>query len=185
MRVSKGAVQRTAERFKRTNAYSTLPRSGKPKCTTPQLQGRLIKITSLRNRRATAGNIQALVNATEEKTIRKTTVRRRLAAFGLKGRVAVSKPLLHSKNKRKRLVWAKRYKNYSIEEWKTVLFVDESKFKIHGNNRRIYVRSRRGERLSSQCIKPTVKHGGGNIQVWGCFSFNGVGDLYRIKGNLD
>ena len=69
--------------------------------------------------------------------------------------------------------------------WKTVFFVDESKFEIHGNNRRIYVRRRPGERLSSQCIKPTVKHGGGNIHVWGCFSFNGVGDLYRIKGNLD
>ena len=184
MRVSKGAVQRTAERFKRTNAYSTLPRSGRPKCTTPQ-QDRFIKITSLRNRRATAGNIQALVNATGGNTISKTTVRRRLAAFGLKGRVAVSKPLLRSKNKRKRLLWAKRYKNYSIEDWKTVLFVDESKFEIYGNNRRIYVRRRPGERLSSQYIKPTVKHGGGNIQVWGCFGFNGVGDLYRIKGNLD
>ena len=66
-----------------------------------------------------------------------------------------------------------------------MLFVDESKFEIHGNNRRIYVRRRPGERLSSQCIKPTVKHGGGNIQVCGCFSFNGVGDLFRIKGNLD
>ena len=184
MRVSKGAVQRTAERFKRTNAYSTLPRSGRPKCTTPQ-QDRFIKITSLRNRRATAGNIQALVNATGGKTISKTTVRRRLAACSLKGRVAVSKPLLRSKNKRKRLLWAKRYTNYRIDDWKTVFFVDESKFEIHGNNRRIYVRRRPGERLSSQCIKPTVKHGGGNIHVWGCFSFNGVGDLYRVKGNLD
>ena len=184
MRVSKGAVQRTAERFKRTNAYSTLPRSGRPKCTTPQ-QDRFIKITSLRNRRATAGSIQALVNATGGKTISTTTVRRRLAACSLKGRVAVSKPLLRSKNKRKRLLWAKRYTNYRIDDWKTVFFVDESKFEIHGNNRRIYVRRRPGERLSSQCIKPTVKHGGGNIHVWGCFSFNGVGDLYRIKGNLD
>ena len=151
MRVSKGAVQRTAERFTRTNAYSTLPRSGRPKCTTPQ-QDRFIKITSLRNRRATAGNIQALVNATGGKTISKTTVRKRLAACGLKGRVAVSKPLLRSKNKRKRLLWAKRYTNYSIEDWKTVLFVDESKFEIHGNNRRIYVRRRPGERLSSQLV---------------------------------
>ena len=184
MRVAKGAVQRTAERFKRTNAYSTLPRSGRPKCTTPQ-QDRFIKITSLRNRRATAGNIQALVNATGGKTISTTTVRRRLAACGLKGRVAVSKPLLCSKNKRKRLLWAKRYTKYRIDDWKTVFFVDESRFEIHGNNRRIYVRRRPGERLSSQCIKPIVKHGGGNIHVWSCFSFNGVGDLYRIKGNLD
>ena len=88
------------------------------------------------------------------KTISKTTVRMRLAAFGLKGRVAVSKPLLHSKNKRKRLLWAKRYKNYSIEDWKTVLFVDESKFEIHRNDRRIYVRRRPGEtwRWKHSCL---------------------------------
>ena len=30
-----------------------------------------------------------------------------------------------------------------------------------------------------------VKHGGGNIQVWGCFSFNGIGSLYKMKGNLE
>lgn len=34
------------------------------------------------------------------------------------------------------------------------------------------------------CLKSTVKHGGGSIQVWGCFSYNGVGDLYRIKDTL-
>ena len=35
-----------------------------------------------------------------------------------------------------------------------------------------------------QCIKPTVKHGGGNIQVWGCFAYSGVGHLHRIDSNL-
>ncbi len=31
--------------------------------------------------------------------------------------------------------------------------------------------------LMQQSIKPTVKHGGGNIQVWGCFVYFGVRDL--------
>ncbi len=35
-----------------------------------------------------------------------------------------------------------------------------------------------------QCIKPTVKHGGGNIQVWGCFAYSGVGHLHRIDSTL-
>ena len=34
-------------------------------------------------------------------------------------------------------------------------------------------------------IKSTLKHDGGNTQVWGCFSNNGVGDLYKIKNNLE
>ncbi len=28
---------------------------------------------------------------------------------------------------------------------------------------------------------PTVKHGGGNIMLWGCFSVKGTGQLLRIK----
>jgi len=32
---------------------------------------------------------------------------------------------------------------------------------------------------------PTVKFGGGNIKVWGCFSANGTGKLYIIKGRMN
>ncbi len=32
---------------------------------------------------------------------------------------------------------------------------------------------------------PTVKHGGGNIMLWGCFSAKGTGRLYRIEGPMD
>ena len=115
----------------------------------------------------------------------KKTVRRKLRASGLKGRVAASKPLLRPINERRKLLWAKKHKNYSIANWKKVLFTDESKFKLHENSPRVYVRRRHGERLSTQCLKSPVKHGGGNIQVCGCFSFNGVGSLYRIRGNLE
>ena len=31
---------------------------------------------------------------------------------------------------------------------------------------------------------PTVKHGGG-VMVWGCFSGDIVGDLFRIQGTFD
>ena len=33
-------------------------------------------------------------------------------------------------------------------------------------------------------MTPSVKHGGGNVMVWGCFSGGKVGDLYRVKGIL-
>jgi hypothetical protein len=35
-----------------------------------------------------------------------------------------------------------------------------------------------------ECLKPTVKFGGGKIQVWGCFSYYGQGSLFRIKGKM-
>ena len=54
--VSEGGVQRTVERFRKTQSYSSLPRSGRPRSTIPQ-EDQFIKLTSLRNRRATASDI--------------------------------------------------------------------------------------------------------------------------------
>ena len=33
-----------------------------------------------------------------------------------------------------------------------------------------------------ECLVPTIKHGGGSVMVWGCFSSAGVGDLVKIEG---
>ena len=121
--VSKGGVQRTLERFKETKSYATKRRSGRPRCTSSQ-EDRFIKITSLHNRTASADNIKSVINNTREKPISKTTVRKRLTESGLSGRVAVSKPLLRAQNKLKRLLWAKKYQNFSAEDWIKVLFKD-------------------------------------------------------------
>ena len=68
--VSKDAVQRTFRRFKKTGSFSTRPRSCRSRVTT-QREDRYIKPTSLRNRMATAGKIQALLNNTRENPVSK------------------------------------------------------------------------------------------------------------------
>ena len=60
MGVSKGAVQRTSERFRKTGSYSSRPTSGRPRSITKQ-EDQFIKLTSLRNRKATAGDIQLTI----------------------------------------------------------------------------------------------------------------------------
>ena len=40
------------------------------------------------------------------------------------------------------------------------------------------------ERYIPICCKATIKHDK-KINIWGCFSWNGVGNLYRVKGILE
>jgi hypothetical protein len=113
-----------------------------------------------------------------------TTVQRRLRQVGLEGCVAIRKPLLRSVNKVKRLNWAKEHRNWTEDDWKKVLWSDESKFELFGCKRRVFVRRRPTEKMLPQCIQPTVKHGGGSVMIWGCFAGDTVGDLVKIDGIL-
>ena len=39
--------------------------------------------------------------------------------------------------------------------------------------------------MSPNCVKKTVKHGGGNVMVWGCFSSVGVGNPVFIEDRMN
>ena len=53
-----------------------------------------------------------------------------------------------------------------------------------GNNKRVYVWKRAGEEWDLACLNtpPRRKF---EIMIWGCKSYNGVGTLAFIKGNLN
>jgi hypothetical protein len=101
------------------------------------------------------------------------------------GRVACRKPLLSSRNVIKRLRFAREHVKWTKRKWSKVLFTDESKFDLSGSNRRTFVRRLANERYKKECLTPTVKHGGGNIMVWGGISTKGVTQLKRVEGIMD
>lgn len=179
--VSKTGVVTTLKRFAETESFVDKKRSGRPKKTTASDERLLLRL-SQRDRFKTAPDLRAEVNKSLTKPISVMTVSRILNKNGIFGRVAARKPLLRKVNMQKRLVFAKKHKDWTVEDWKSVLWTDESKFEIFGSKRRQYVRRKEGERFDSKCITPTVKHGGGSVMVWGGFSFDGVGELVRING---
>lgn len=184
LKVSYSAVKSTVDRYKQGLGIKSRKRVGRPRKTNAK-QDKQIVLKSKRNRFKTARDIRSDLIDSNNIEVSVSTIQRRLRSAGLNGRVATKKPLLRKVNKLKRLAWAKKHRNWTPADWKKVLFTDESKFELFSSKRRIYVRRQVHEKMSEQCIIPTVKHGGGSIMVWGCFAGTMVGDLVKIDGIMD
>ena len=93
-----------------------------------------------------------------------------------------SKKLLGSdKNVKKRLQFAKEHIHKGPNFCHMIVWSDESKFNVFGSDGKQYVRRPPNKQLNPKYTKKTVKHGGGSIMVWGCFTASGEGPLVKIE----
>ncbi len=113
--------------------------------------------------------------------VTKKTIDNTLRREGLKSCSAHKVPLLKRAHVQARLKFA----NDSEENWVKVLWSDETKIQLFGINSTRLVWRRRNAACDPKNTIPTIKHGGGNIMLWGCFSAKGTGQLHRIKGTMD
>lgn len=102
--------------------------------------------------------------------VSKATVHRRVRELGYNSRIPMVKPLLNSKQRKKRLTWAMEKKHWTVAEWSKVLFSDESKFCMSFGSQGARVWRKAGEELEIQCEVPTVCDGlGSHVSCW-CWS---------------
>ncbi len=66
-----------------------------------------------------------------------------------------------------------------------ILWSDETKMELFGLNSKRYVWRKPGTAHHLSNTVPKVKHGGGSIVLWGCFSAAGTGWLVAIEGKMN
>lgn len=94
------------------------------------------------------------------------------------------KPLLMEKMMKQRLEFCKRYQHWTPEDWRRVVFSDESTFKVIPRRQRLVRRPSGSDRFSSKYTVKTVKFPAG-VMVWGCFSGEkGTDGLYFLTTML-
>jgi hypothetical protein len=113
------------------------------------------------------------------------TVRRSLKKAGLKAVVKQKKPLLKAKHKKERLDFALAHQFWTEEDWKKVIWSDETKINCLGSDGRKWAWKKKEERLSERLVNGTLKFGGGNVMVWGCMLWDGVGWAAKIDGRMN
>lgn len=121
----------------------------------------------------------------EDKRVCAQTVRRALVAKRLECRNNKKRPALKPSHRRARLAWAQEHREWTVDDWKRVVWSDETKVNRICSDGVQYGWVEVGDALSDRAVTETVKFGGGSVMVWGCMSWLGAGILHKVVGRMD
>lgn len=92
------------------------------------------------------------------------------------------KPVISNRNKALRLEFARSHLNWTVEQWKKIIFSDEKRFCLDGPDGTLnYQRCKRSQKMYSK-----KRHtGGGSCMFWGAFCNQDKSSIKFIELNLD
>lgn len=181
--VGKSSVSRIINQQKNFGTVSPKRKSkcGRKRKTTPRTDKFLVR-NSIMHPYKTSRDLQRELIATGV-SVDSSTVRRRLIEAGRFARKPIKKQLLTPAMKKKRLDWARKYQSWTAQDWKKVVFSDETHFLVQGF-RPGFVRRSVGEPIREQHLIQTVKHPQKQM-FWGYFTSGGPGSLVPVEGMMN
>ncbi|KAG1132754.1 hypothetical protein G6F37_014113 [Rhizopus arrhizus] len=95
--------------------------------------------------------------------------------MNFRAKIKAKKPLLSKQYKERRLAWAMAHKGWTTDDWRRMVFSDETKVNVFGSDGCKYYWSRPDDVLQPHHLDLTVKGGQGSVMVWGCITYDGPG----------
>lgn len=178
--VHESTIYRFCLKFDQKKNLEPDPRSGRP----PKISARDVQNIQLclkRNRRV---SIEMLQKECSLQHVSLSTISRAIKFHtNFKNRFCKRKPFISIKNMRRRVLWCRQHLAWTDDDWKHVVWSDESPFTLRCHKR---VRSWQlpDDIGITKCHQGTVKHDA-KINVWGCFAAHRVGTLHKINGIMD
>ena len=182
--IPKGTVESIIKKFKKFGTVHDLPVSGKPRSTTLRMDRHIIAKVNAKPM-ISAPILNAEMKGEYGLVVSNQTIWNRIHEHGLKGRAARKKPFLSKRHIAQRLKWAKEHQSWTANDWKKVLWSDETKINLFGTDGVTRVWRRCGDADKTKFCRPTMKHGGGSRMVWACMSWKGVGNFEIIDGIMN
>lgn len=176
---TESGVWKVFRKFQETGKVIDKARAGRPRLSSRREDRSLVRL-SMAARRKSLSQLKADWSIAASRY----TVRRRLLDAGLKARTPRKKPLLNLLQRQRRIQWAKEHLSWSEDQWSRVLWSDESKISVFGNDGPQHIWRRVGEAGLPQCTVPTTKHPE-SVMLWGCMAASGVGRLHVVKGTVN
>jgi transposase len=154
------------------------PRSGRPRKRTEETSDLVIsKVSRDRfGREKTAADIAGELSL-QGIDISKTTVTRILKAAGFRKTKPTRKPGLTTKMRKERLQWCLDHQNWSLEDWKAVIWSDETSVILLHRRGGYRIWRRAEERFLRSCIRERWK-GSSEFIFWAAFSYDKKGPYH-------
>ncbi|KAK2471173.1 hypothetical protein H9L39_17404 [Fusarium oxysporum f. sp. albedinis] len=154
------------------------PRTGRPKKQTDEVQAVIIgKVQRDRfGREKTAADIAGEISF-EGIEISATTVLRILKSAGFRKTKPTRKPGLTKKMCDDGLAWCLAHRDWTLEDWKSVIWSDETAVILLHRRGGYRVWRKSDERFVRSCIRERWK-GANEFMFWGCFSYDKKGPCY-------
>ena len=162
LQLSPETVRRTCNNFESRGIVESLRASGRPKAISDRTKV-ILKRAVKQDRTRTFIQLQQELPV----KVSTHTISKALHEMNLRSRVATKKPFISDKNRAKRLNFAKQHKDWTIDQWKQVIFSDESSFEVGKNPKKVKVWREPGEGYKPECIRPSFSSGRTTYMVWG------------------
>lgn len=179
LHISRRAVQNVYHRYLETGGFIRRRGTGRHRATSAR-DDRYIVSSSLRNRRLNSVQLQHRLREVRRVSISRWTVRRRLHESNLRAHRAAIGPVLSRAHRQARLQFARDHIEWTIEQWRSVLFTDETRVSLRGTDRRQPVYRRPGERFAEACIVERAAFDGGSTMFWAGISLDGRTELVHV-----
>ena len=172
------------KKFRKTGSTTNITKTGRPKSLSFR-SARHIKSNVKKHRTTCLRGITEIFNTGKKFSVSEKTVSRCLHNQGFYARRPCKKPFISARNRRKRLDYYRNCRLWKINDWKKLIFSDESKFNLFTFDGRAKVWRQAHERYLPECTKKTIKGFGGSIMFWGCITYDRMGPFIEIRGNLN
>jgi transposase len=115
------------------------------------------------------------------------TMSRRLRDEGIHKWRAAKRPLLTQKHAKERLVWAKAHRHWTVDDWKRIIWSDESAIQKDSNATGVWVfrRKNKREKYAPGNVRTKTKYGNLVQMIWACFVGNKLGPIVFISGSVN
>ncbi|GFX94177.1 transposable element Tc1 transposase [Trichonephila clavipes] len=181
---SHSCVQKIIGRFKNDGLIENKSGRGRKSILSDVAKRKVLKDIKI-DPKLSAVKLAAETSRIMGRSVSAETVRNVIRHAGYSSRVARKKPFISLQNHKKGLEFAKTHQLKTDNFWKKVIFGDKIKFNIFRSDGHRTVWGKPNTALDSKKLRPTVKHGGNSVMVWGCMASNGIGNLVFIDDIMD